>query len=190
QRFEHFPPPPAKALKSRGLEAWACSQYFIRWNPWRHAWVIPWHDQRRRFIGWQEKGADDDFYKTWPKGIARGDSLFGAVQLDRSDVVLVVESPLDTVYLSQMGHSSLALGGSVLTQRATQHLLDVVDGEIVVATDNDEAGRRLADQMRQLGTRANLSFFNYRHTGAKDPGEMSPAEIILGIEQRQHFLEV
>lgn len=182
ERFASFTAPPQEKMAERNLEAWACSMYAVRWNQHMQCWVIPWFNRSGEFIGWQEKGLG--YYRNFPKGMRRGETVFGASSLEGQAFCLLVESPLDVVRLRQFHLDAVALGGTTLSSKAQQYLLSIVDKEVILALDNDEAGWSATTSIaHSLRGRIQTSIFNYLDAPpSSDPGSLSRVSIEEGIQ--------
>lgn len=172
-----FTSPPKHALRSRHLSASAAEQYGILWDDAKLQWIIPIRDAYTgRLWGWQRKNAHS--FRNIPRGVAKSRTLFRArCNGDAPATAVLVESPLDACRLLSAGiEGGVASYGVQTTPIQWGILLDFFD-EVVVAFDNDRAGLEAAHTLKNSFRAMRLSFFNYSQTKAKDPGEMSVAEI-------------
>jgi DNA primase len=179
-RLEDFGPAPPRALERRHLTPESVSRYGIRWDEEESAWVIPIFSPTGEKWGWQAKSVDG--IRNRPSGIKKGLTLFGFHLLCANTAVLV-ESPLDVVYLDTLGVPAVAAYGCQVSERQMKLLIERLDA-LVVALDNDKAGvretRRLLEE--KWHHRIPLSVFNYKGMEGKDPGELSPPEVTRGLE--------
>lgn len=179
---------PDEALLARGLTREAANFYRIRWDRHRNNWIIPVRHVRGHLLGWQEKGFTTRYFNNHPKGMKKGQSLFGYDEYKSGDMI-VVESPLDVVRLASIG-----ISGGVATYGCTISIeqLNAIRGadRIIFALDNDEAGkassRDLFQRCREL--KAEAWFFNYGTIDVKDVGAMSRAEVIAGLDNAKHMI--
>lgn len=184
-----FTMPPEHALKSRGLTSAAAHLYGVRWDVKKESWIIPIYDNYDgTLLGWQEKAFRGRFFKNYPTGIKKSNSVFGLNTYTGGDLI-VVESPLDAVRLASVGiFTGVALYGSFISQRQV-NMIKSAD-RIVFAFDNDSAGKDATTRM--IGTLQDLWFeawfFDYSHTDQKDVGGMSKAEIVTGLDNAKHFI--
>ncbi len=197
-----FKTPPAKALDHRGITGDAAQAYGIRWQPpggwvedalirgalargWtppdrtEEAWILPIRDADSGVLrGWQTKSAHDT-RNTW--GTCKGNTLFGIERFTPGSTAILVESPLDAAVLLSAGlDGGLASFGANVSERQAQ-LLRERAGRIVLALDNDDAGRAGQDKLIEHLGGKKLHAFNYGSTGAKDPGDMSDEQLMDGI---------
>ena len=182
-----FTTPPDYALQSRGLKRSSAIDYGIRWDDRKRSWIIPIYDNYDgSLLGWQEKAFQGRFFKNYPAGMKKSNSVFGLGNYQGGDLI-VVESPLDAVRLSSVGiDTGVAIYGSFISQRQV-NLLKSAD-RLIFAFDNDEAGRDAT--MRMLSTLQDMWFeawfFDYSHTDQKDVGGMSKMEILEGLTNARH----
>lgn len=181
RRLDDFGPPPPRAVARRHLTKESVYRYRVRWDKEEDAWVIPIFSPTGENWGWQTKSADR--IRNYPPGIKKGRTLFGIEVLRTTSWAVLVESPLDTIYLDTLGIPALAAFGCQVSDQQMKLMLDRLDN-LVLALDNDKAGiaemRRLLDQ--KWHHRLPMTVFNYESTSAKDPGEMIPDDIAWAIE--------
>lgn len=178
--------PPAHHLHRRGIDEEAARHYGILWDPRRSNWILPLRDsQHGTLIGWQVKGAMDRYFRNHPTGLKKASTVFG-VEKQNTDSVIVVESPLDCARIRTAGWvGAVALCGMQCSEEQAKILRR--SKEVIVALDNprkDDGGKKGADIMLQWAAKYNLNvkYFNYSQTDAKDPGDMTNAEIEWAIE--------
>lgn len=182
-----FTDPPFAALESRGITLEASRHYGILWDPGRHMWITPVRDRNGTLLGWQEKS--ERYFKNYPRGMEKGQTLFGLEQLTGSTAVLV-ESPLDTAVIKTAEvDGAVSSFGVYVTDEQMELLLSRVE-VLVLALDNDRDGKRerakLYRRYRGRGTR--ILYWDYGPTEAKDPGDQSDEEIRRSYRSVYHPL--
>jgi hypothetical protein len=185
---------PEIALDAFGLTREAVDAYGIRWRPERYgkrgavypdAFMFGIRDPASgRLWGTHRKDADGAW--TSP-GTPKGQTLFGIERFQSGGTAILVESPLDTAVLLAAGlDGGLASFGAKVSQRQAA-LLSERASRIVLALDNDPAGRAA---QRALAGRLSIPVycFNYgdalslvRPGRAKDPGEMEADDLRWAI---------
>jgi 5S rRNA maturation endonuclease (ribonuclease M5) len=96
--------------------------------------------------------------------------------------IIVCESSFDAILISQAGFPNVvATLGAHLSKEQIQ-LLNRYASTIVIMTDNDEAGRKLGDNIANALRNKNIlwALNNYDEVyphGAKDAGDLEPYEI-------------
>ena len=85
------------------------------------------------------------------QGFKKSKVLFGANQLSNTDLLLVVEGVLDTLWLDQHNYSSVAVLGASVSKYQIDLLAQLNPKEIVLCLDNDLAGEQ--GMMRALKTK-------------------------------------
>jgi hypothetical protein len=191
-RLAIYVSPPEEALFDRNLTEQSAEHYGVLWNKNTHTWILPLRDaQHATLMGWQEKGTVERTFKNRPAGLQKSKTLFGLAQ-QREDVAIVVESPLDCLRIHSAGiEGAVATCGAIVSEAQVKLLR--YSGKIIAAFDNpnvDSAGKKACDQMRQYARKygLNLYFFNYGDSGKKDPGDLTDAEIVWGIDNAKSAL--
>lgn len=188
-RYEMFIDPPAKVLAKRRISPEAARHYGIRWDTGKRAWITPIRGQEAKLLGWQVKVADGRYFRNYPIGVRKGDTLFGLDVFPYGETAILVESPLDVARLYTAGVSGgLASFGAKFTQKQLK-LIVANAAELLAAFDNDEAGR-LAHNLLLRGDakkkipRAAIKtwIINYNGISAKDVGDMDDAELHWSLE--------
>ena len=185
-RLAIYVDPPQEALDARNITAEAAQHYGVQWNRNTQTWILPLRDPHfNKLMGWQEKGTVDRTFKNRPTGLQKSKTLFG-LNVQREDIAIVVESPLDCVRIYSAGYEgAVATCGAIVSEEQAKLLR--YSEKIIAAFDNpniDSAGKKASDQMREWARKfgMNLFFFNYGDSGKKDPGDMTNDEIQWGIE--------
>ncbi|WP_371590942.1 toprim domain-containing protein [Streptomyces sp. NBC_00470] len=179
---------PERRLRRRRLTAEAADTYGIRWHAGRRMWILPIRDARGHLIGFQAKGATS--YFMYPKGLMKGDALFGLHTV--TDRIIVVESPLDAPRIRAAGiEGAVATYGTSVTDGQLDRIFWHPERTVVLAMDNDGAGRRVTHEILRkfAGQGRDIRLYDYADSPAKDPGEQSDAEIISGVNNAPTYLQ-
>lgn len=183
-----FVDPPAEQLMARGITLEAALHYGIRWDRLKRCWILPIRDPLSgKLWGWQEKGTNR-YFRNYPTGVNKSLTAFGYGQYSGGPMV-VVESPLDVARMASVGlFGGIATYGSAVSK--TQVNLIRGAEAVVVAMDNDDAGRESSKAMLEWSVRLGFEvrFFDYSGIDVKDIGGMSKAEIYKGIENAKHSI--
>jgi len=181
-RLAVFVSPPAEELAKRGITAEVAEQYGILWDDKKKNWILPLREpENNKLMGWQEKGTVHRTFFNRPGGLQKSKTLFG-IENQNEDVVIVVESPLDTAHMVSAGViGAVAICGSSISEEQVK-LLRRSD-KIIAAFDQDAAGYKASEELRKMARKygLNLFFFSYPSSGAKDPGDLTADEIAWGI---------
>jgi hypothetical protein len=182
--------PPERALEDRKISLDTAWNYDIAWDPERSAWALPIKNPDGDFLGWQSKSKDSVFTT---KGTEKSRTLFGLdrvrfyyVGRSKAPRLVLVESPLDVAYLHEVGYRNQGVASMGVKVSATQtRLLAQYAEEVIVALDNDEAGR--AETRRVVGLLAAqkvpTKVLEYSGApGKKDIGEMTAEEVKAAME--------
>ncbi len=171
-----FHEPPAWALESRLIGSGSAQHYGIKWDK---GWIIPIWDpapaiDQERLWGWQWKRMSD--VRNWPDGVKKSETLFGLRELAGAPVVALVESPLDVVRMASSGVAAVAAYGAYVSKRQQQLLVENAD-RILLALDNDDAGKKQADKIFPYLVRHVPTHKVIYPEGIKDPGDMDDDQI-------------
>ena len=152
--------------------------------PARHflgGWVLPIrHPDTHGLRGWQVKAIavlDGDTGTT--KGTEKSRTLFGIDAFEPGNSVILVESPLDVAVLRTFGVPALASFGAGVSQAQRQLLADR-SSKVILAMDNDRAGRESTDKLIKAPEFSGKELYRFNYEAApdaKDPGDMSDDEI-------------
>jgi len=105
--------------------------------------------------------------------------------------MVVVESPLDAVKVGVCRNSTEGVALCGVTVSAAQIDLMKRADKLILAFDNpnvDSAGKSALESFVSVARENGLEFwaFNYGSSTAKDIGEMTPDEVVFGIEHATH----
>lgn len=171
--------PPAEALAQRGIDEDGAARYGLLWDAESGGFVLPIRDARGNLLGYQYKRGR--FVRNRPRGIAKASTLFGAAVFEGGTAILV-ESPLDCARIWAAGYPGALASFGALVSDAQIDLLVALADRVVIALDDDEAGRLAAESVHaRLRGRVEVRFFRYPPREAKDPGDLDDFEIGFGI---------
>jgi DNA primase len=188
-RLAVYGEPPNIELKKRFLTREAVNTYGVLWDKPNEAWILPIRDPDTfSLLGWQEKGARGRFFKNQPAGVKKSKTVFGVQHLNE-EYLIVVESPLDVVRLASVGVSgAVSIYGAMMSDEQAKIIRRAK--RVVAAFDNDPAGKKACEQIRDYARKYgfDLLFFNYNGIDVKDVGDMTEVEIVRGLETAKHML--
>jgi len=201
REFAILDTPPEWALRARHITPEGSAKYDLRWITQEKLWVLPlFHPTTQVLRGWQEKGQKHPWVRNRPVGIRKKEFLFGyreAVKEAASEgsrPVVVVESPLDVVYLApHLSHMALfvaTLGSSV--SESQFYLIRSLGDRVIWAFDRDEAGFLATEKaVDEFAPYISSWVFRYpRGKSGKDPGELRLEEVENGIRNAEYALDV
>jgi len=190
-RLAVFTDPIDSALSARGLTLEACKTYSVKWDNKKSIWIIPIRNaDTGGLMGWQEKGQGHKHFFNRPPGIQKSKTLFGITEW-AGPTMVVVESPLDAVKVGVCRNSTEGVALCGVTVSAAQ--IDIMKraDKLILAFDNpnvDSAGKAALEAFVAVARSNGIEFwaFNYGDSTAKDIGEMTPDEVVFGIEHATH----
>lgn len=165
---------------NRGFTWDTVNHWNIRYNPITDAVIIP--------VYWGGKllgTVTRNTFKSLPKyqnspNLPRSQIFFGEIST-RLNEIIICEGVLDALWFWQNGFHAVSLLGSFLSQRQTEILKEHGMVHIVLALDNDEAGRKGTDQAKELLLKSGwllqqISILKFP-PGKKDAQDCSPEEL-------------
>jgi len=182
-RLAVYTTPPDIELKKRFLIRGAVTVHGVLWDEKNEAWILPIRDpDTGALLGWQEKGARGRFFKNQPAGVKKSRTVFGVQVMSSKHTLIVVESPLDAVRLTGLGHNAISTYGAIISEDQAKIMRRA--SRVIAAFDNDKAGHTANEQIRVMARKygMDLYYFNYRGIDVKDVGDMTEAEVEHGIK--------
>ena len=182
EKYMSFCSPPESQLSKRGIALAQAERHGIRWDTYRESWIIPIISPSGELMGWQEKSSTGVL--NFPTGVAKSEVLFG-LDVFNSNTAILVESPLDVVRFASAfeGVQCLASFGVNISKKQIKLLSGCCDN-LIVALDNDKAGITVGKElMKSLPPfRQGIQWLYYKHTKAKDIGEMSNEDLQIAVK--------
>ena len=174
--YYQFSDVPAQILNKRMISPEVAKHYGIRYDHGSNAVIVPIVSRFGELMGWQEKGTS--WVRNQPVGVNKSHTLFGIERFTAKTAVLV-ESPLDVARFASSieGPQALATFGAYVSKQQARLLSDVAD-KLIIAFDNDKAGREGAINLLKYLPRfkKGIQWLPYR-TNVKDIGEMSDEQL-------------
>ena len=102
----------------------------------------------------------------------------------KHDTVVVVEGPMDAMKVHQAGFPNVVGVMSGNLTKFQELLLKKYFDSVIIFTDNDEAGRRLGEDIAKRCDTLKVYWAQYPND-SKDPGELSLKEIQESIEDKK-----
>ena len=144
--------PVLKSLLERGFTREMFEKWDVVWDEDRGAMRIPIMSKRGDLQGriWRYPEGVNPKYK-YETGFQRSETLYGLWRLGTvvTDVVLV-EGPLDAIWVQEAGLSGLAILGSSLSETQAQIVRRLKAKRVLLCFDNDPAGSLAAQKATGL----------------------------------------
>lgn len=179
---EQFPGSPAEEyMRGRGFTDETLHHFDIGYSANRSLVTVPMHTDKGMPIGIIGRSITGKSFKN-SKGLPKSKTAWNMHRAKREGAVgIVCEASFDAMRIHQAGYPNVValLGGSL--SRATKDQLERYFTKIVIMTDNDEAGRKLGEQIEEKVSRSvrwavwgdGVIYPN----DAKDAGDMTEEEI-------------
>ncbi len=171
-------------ILGRGFTQDTIIDWGVRIDPVLHCLVIPIYSitgelvglVRREVPGWELPTKSKYWYSP---GFSCADHLFGANKHSPKGSTILVEGPLDAMWLHQMGYTNAVAILGAYCSPAQQRLLTKLGNRVIVALDNDSAGQEATK--RTLKDLAGKFILNTVEWPEKDPQTCTKKEIDAAI---------
>lgn len=167
--------------EDRGFSLEVISRFQLGFDYQKGMLTIPVRDPRGQLLGVinRQLGNTGPRYR-YPKGFPIGNHLFASWEIKAQAKVALVEGSLDAVACWDAKVPALGMYGSRLTERQKGVIVRLGIEQVVIFTDNDDAGQsaipQIADALRGTGVLCRVA--RYRsYWSAKDPGELRHDQI-------------
>ena len=169
-------------LHKRKLPAWLIDAYKLGYDPEDKTVLFPVRDMAGRVVFYKGRSiAGKHFYNA--KDIDKSSLVFGLYELCNSlfvqgiatpeSEIWITESEIDALSLIAQGEYAVAIMGSHISEEQCKELEQSPFRRFVLATDNDEAGRKGASQIKRLLIPKGFRFTNLRwDTDLKDINDL------------------
>ena len=143
--------------------------------------MIPAKNQSQEIIGWITRRTQAVPKYLFSKGFSKSKTLFGINKLKDVKTLYIVEGALDCMWLSQQGYSAVALLGASLSKKQIELLRTLRATELVLALDNDEAGKKGMEKATlDMGNKFLISYLNIPKK-YKDLQEITDIDILHSV---------
>lgn len=158
---------------SRKINKDAMSKFNLGYSEKQDMITVPIHSPDGLTLGFVARTIEGKEFKNTPN-LPKSKTLFNLHRVKHSDTVYVVESSFDAIRLDQLDFPAVAtLGANV--SKAQIELLKKYFNQVIIITDNDEAGDRMYDRIADgLGSRVSRIKLDSQY---KDIGDMSDDDI-------------
>ena len=149
--------------------------------------AIPIKDIANTDVGWvvrRECGFPKYLY---PPDFKKSRVLFGANLVSDSELVCIVEGPLDAMWLNQLGYNAVAILGMSISKKQVDLVQELPSSEVVLCLDNDEAGQIGKEKaLTYLGQSVRLTYIDLP-SSYKDVQEIKDKKILDTLIQDRNY---
>lgn len=174
-------------LSRRGISEEVQQQFRVGYDSDKRAVAMCWCDAVGEVINIKFRSVDTKHF-WYSNGQRIKNHLYGYHHFinNSAAIVTITESEIDCMRLWTLGIPAVALGTAHISQQQTELLFKLNVEELVIATDNDAAGRECARTLEEIfaGT-YRVTYFDFDNTTAKDISDLSSDEITLRYENRK-----
>ena len=173
----------------RGLTEETLQRWNIGYDKGKDAITFPWFDRHNKLVAIKFRPFASGRYLC-EKNVEISSFIYGSQFIRKGATRWVDEGEFDTMYLDQSfrqlraeNHFAGGLGGKTLHPKALRELIALEPKRIMLALDNDEAGREYtARAQQQLTMFKNVSCVTYP-SEIKDPNQLSLTQIANMIKE-------
>jgi 5S rRNA maturation endonuclease (ribonuclease M5) len=171
-------------LAGRGITEKVQKSFKVGYDNKRKAIALPWMDIHGNIINVKFRSVTSKMFFYLPDGQQLRNHIYGMHWIYKlgCETVYVVESEIDCLYLWSQGKPAIALGGSNMSPAQRQLILRSPMKTLVIATDNDEAGKKIKDKLiTNLVGIIDLKQITFP-IGVNDVNDMAPDQLIPVLE--------
>lgn len=138
----------------RGIGARVQNAFNVGYDKRKQAIALPWFNRAGELVNIKFRSLLDKRFWYYAGGQPIKYHLYGLHMLARvgkakARRVYITESEIDALTLWDYGYAAIAMGGANLTGNQRELILQSPIEELVIATDNDKAGARIAESIVQ-----------------------------------------
>lgn len=175
-------PEACEYLHKRKLESWVLDAYKLGYDKEDKTVLFPVRDMTGKVVFYKGRSiAGKHFYNA--KDIDKSSLVFGLYELCNGcfsqgiatpeSEIWITESEIDTLSLISYGVFAISIMGSHISEEQCKELEKTPFRRFVLATDNDDAGRKGASQIKRLLIPKGFRFTNLKwHTDLKDINDL------------------
>ncbi|WP_341479144.1 toprim domain-containing protein [Heliobacterium chlorum] len=169
----------------RGIEEKYQRAFQIGYDRQNKAVTFPWFDKDGQLATVKFRSINHKWFWYHPDGQPIKNHLYGLNIVNKTGKtrLCIVESEIDAITLWQAGQPAVALGGANLSRRQRELILQSSIEELIIATDNDQPGKRIAESIiRQLGGYVHLKCLQLPKS-VKDVNDLTKVELLQVRQQ-------
>lgn len=166
-------------MAHRGISEKVADAFELGYDKASDSIVLPLFDKDNKCIMLIKRAVDAHRYMN-TSGASKTDSVFGIQmvykklnQLVNSPYVFVVEGPFDVLKMWENGFPAVGIMQASISETQINLIKKLPFQKIVIATDNDEAGRSVANKLADKLSDSKEVFILQYPKGIKDPGDMT-----------------
>ena len=168
---------------NRGVSEKVAEAFDLGYDEYTDSVVLPLFDKSGKCIMLIKRAVSEHAYMN-TSGASKTDSVFGIQmiykklsQLSNSPYVFVAEGAFDVIKLWQAGYPAVGILQASISQNQVDLIKKLPFQKVVIATDNDKAGRDIAIKLAQALSGTKEVFFLRYPFGVKDPADMTAEQL-------------
>jgi DNA primase len=180
-------------FESRSINEESIKYFNLGYSKSQNMVTVPIHSPSGMPVGLVGRSVEGKYFKN-SNNLPRSHTMFNIHRAKKEGGrIIITESTFDAIRIHQVGFPNVvsSLGGHISKENLVN--LDKYSSAIIIATDNDEAGRKLGEQIARVLKHKDISWamyddFNVYPHEAKDIGDMTDEEIKVCIKNaKSHF---
>ncbi|MCW2278756.1 toprim domain-containing protein [Heliophilum fasciatum] len=175
--------------KQRGISEKYQRAFHIGYDRKSRAITFPWFDKVGQLVNIKFRSVHGKMFWYFLGGQPVRNHIYGlnVVYKVNAERVFIVESEIDAITLWQAGFPAVALGGANLCRQQRNLLIQSPIRKLVLATDNDRAGQKIAQEVTdQMGGFVELEQLQLPDH-VKDVNDLSRGELLKIIDGMNTF---
>lgn len=177
---------------SRGFSWETINHWNIRYDPIQDSVTIPIYYEKQ-LVGTVTRNTQKQPKYENSHNLPRNNILWGEISRSKNDII-ICEGALDNLWLWQNEYNSIGLLGTYISQKQIELLRKLSFGEIILALDNDEAGKHGTEEAIKILVRNGWILPQIKQlkfpTGIKDPQDCSPQLLSELFKNRKSVVEI
>lgn len=142
-------------LKKRGFNDEIISRYFLGYDEYKKAVVIPYNKEKSYFITRSVEGKD---FRKPKSDLVGNEPIFNVEAFTTGKPIFICEAPLDALSVIQAGGEAVALGGTG-SQKLIEYLKEnPVENTLILNFDNDEPGKTASEKLKEQLTELKINY--------------------------------
>lgn len=166
-------------LNGRGITEKVKRAFKVGYSKKDKAITLPWFNWKGDIVNIKFRSVVNKRFWYMPECEGIANHVYGLhfVRKMKPSEVFIVEGEIDCMYLWSQGFPAIALGGANMTEQQEKLIKQLPIKSLVIATDNDLAGKKIRDYIteRMFGIIPVREIYLPSH--AKDVNDLSPSEL-------------
>lgn len=154
-------------LQGRGISLETQLNLFVGSYSGKNEIVFPWCNPIGNIMAVKYRRTDSKVFSYAEGGYRINQCLFGIDQVysSKATTLWICEAEIDALTVWENGYASVALGGSSISDRQAEMILQSGVQRVVIASDNDKAGKELSKKIKKKLYSLDIYNVKWKHEG-------------------------